>query len=275
MTLVPNGRTVRRMRAWATLAILVAASACGRPQYGIGRVVPHAPADSLELTLILIGDAGLPNPEGEPVLQALERELERDPERTVVAFLGDNIYPVGLEDTTTERGQVGLGILRAQLAPLFRTGARAVFVPGNHDWAAGDLTGWNDIVRQERFLNDVGGGQVVMEPRDGCPGPVVMDVDRLLRLIALDTHWWLHTGPKPGPDRCSPGRRRAWSIPSGRRSPRPVRAARWSSPITPSSPGGTTGATSTGQRTCSPSIRGRGSAASSRIRTSRGARTAT
>jgi hypothetical protein len=205
MTLVPDGRTARRMRAWTTLAVLVAASACGRPQFAVGRVVPHAPADSVELTLILIGDAGLPNPEGEPVLQALDRELERDPERTVVAFLGDNIYPVGLEDTTTERGQVGLAILRAQLAPLLRTGARGVFVPGNHDWAAGDVTGWNDIVRQERFLNDVGGGQVVMEPRDGCPGPVVMDVDRLLRLIAIDTQWWLHSGPRPGPDRCTPG----------------------------------------------------------------------
>lgn len=203
MTRVPHGRWGMRLLAAAMLAVVGAA--CGRPTFAVGSVVPHADPDSLDLTLVLIGDAGLPDPNGEPVLRALERDLARDPERTVVAFLGDNIYPVGLQDTTTEHGRVGLRILRAQFEPVLRTGAYAVFVPGNHDWAAGDLTGWNDVVRQERFINGQGTDRLRMEPRDGCPGPVVMDVGRVLRLIALDTHWWLHTGPRPGPDRCSPG----------------------------------------------------------------------
>lgn len=201
----PAERRARAAAAAAVLALALATSACGRQVYAAGSLVAPVPDDSLELTLVLIGDAGLPNPAGEPVLVALEREIARDPERTVVAFLGDNIYPVGLSDTTTAAGREGLRILRAQMAPLQRTGTRGLFVPGNHDWAAGDVSGWNAVVRQERMINREGAGLVGMEPRGGCPGPVVVDVGRVLRLIALDTHWWLHGGPKPGPDRCTPG----------------------------------------------------------------------
>lgn len=189
----------------AAAALALAGSGCGRPTFAVGRVVAPVPDDSLDVTLVLIGDAGLPNPEGEPVLVALEREIARDPERSFVAFLGDNIYPIGLVDTTTAAGREGLRILRDQMRPLMRTGTRGIFVPGNHDWGAGDATGWNNVVRQERFLNREGSGTVGMEPRDGCPGPVVIDVGRSLRVIAIDTHWWLHPGPKPGPDRCTPG----------------------------------------------------------------------
>jgi hypothetical protein len=198
-------RTRRATALAAVGALLLAAGACGRPTFAVGSVVGPVPADSLELTLVLIGDAGLPAPGGDPVLRALEREIAVDPERTIVAFLGDNLYPIGLVDTTTDVGQEGLRILRAQMAPLLRTGTRGVFVPGNHDWAAGDPTGWSNVVRQERLINAEGAGTVGMEPRGGCPGPVVIDAGRVLRLIAIDSHWWLHGGPKPGPDRCSPG----------------------------------------------------------------------
>ena len=34
-------------------------------------------------------------------------------------------------------------------------------------------------------------------PAEGCPGPVVRDVGTRLRIIALDTQWWLHPYAKP------------------------------------------------------------------------------
>ncbi len=205
-------RTIRASRL-AAAALLLGTAACGnlfgRPAYGIGTVSAPVPDDSLDVTLVLIGDAGQPHLPVEPVLVALERELARDPDRTFVAFLGDNLYPVGLQDTTTTDGQIGLTILRAQMEPLLRTGTRGVFVPGNHDWAAGGVTGWNDVVRQGRFLNSTGGALVRMEPRFGCPGPVVLDLGTVLRLIVIDTQWWLHQGPKPGPEECTPGTEQA------------------------------------------------------------------
>jgi hypothetical protein len=174
-------------------AAVLASSACGRPALGLGRTVGPFPADSVALNLVLIGDAGLPNPAGEPVLQALQREIAAAPEKSFVVYLGDNVYPVGLPDTLTEPGREGMRILRAQFAPLRETNTRGLFVPGNHDWS------------QERVINSEGAGLFGMEPREGCPGPVVIDLGNVVRLIAIDSHWWLHPSTKPGRDRCNPG----------------------------------------------------------------------
>ena len=198
-------------RSWTRSAAVLAgaaallASACGRPQFGVGRVIGPVPTDSVALNLVLVGDAGLPAPDDEPVLTALRREISAAPEKSFVVWLGDNIYPVGMMDTATAEGKEGLRIIRQQMRVLQETGTRGIFVPGNHDWAAGSQEGWQNVVRQERVVNTEGAGVVGFEPRDGCPGPVVIDVGEVLRLLAIDSQWWLHGGPKPGPDRCTPG----------------------------------------------------------------------
>jgi hypothetical protein len=66
-------------------------------------------ADSIAADLWLIGDAGLPNPAGEPVLRALTAEIRRaEPGLALVVFLGDNIYPNGLPDSRARGRRVSL-----------------------------------------------------------------------------------------------------------------------------------------------------------------------
>lgn len=52
---------------------------------------PPAP-DEITLSILLIGDAGEPQPR-EPVLDSLRRRTRAAPARTLVVFLGDNTYP--------------------------------------------------------------------------------------------------------------------------------------------------------------------------------------
>ena len=54
---------------------------------------------AIETTLLLIGDAGEPT-DRDPVLAALEREVSTNAASTTVVFLGDNVYPDGLPDST-------------------------------------------------------------------------------------------------------------------------------------------------------------------------------
>jgi hypothetical protein len=77
------------------------------------------------------------------------------------------------------------------------TGARGIFVPGNHDWAHSGPDGWDAVRRQGRFIERNGGPRVALVPAGGCPGPVSIDVESVLRLLVLDTQWWFHKGPKP------------------------------------------------------------------------------
>ena len=159
--------------------------------------VPPPPQEQRAATLYLIGDAGDPDSEGEPVLQALHRELVAGRGEQVVVFLGDNAYPRGLPRPGDRDRREAERRLTAQVKAITETGATGYFVLGNHDWARHTKDGWNAARRQTAYIDSLGGGRVRLLPGDGCPGPSLVDLSGPIRLLLLDTQWWLHSGPKP------------------------------------------------------------------------------
>lgn len=196
-----------RLVAVAVLGLAPAlATSCVRVRPEVITAPVPVPADSaIVWSVLLAGDAGAPGPD-DPALAALAREAARLPERTTVVFLGDNIYPTGLgsEDDPDRAEQEAR--LDRQVAVLRESGARGIFVPGNHDWAKGGPDGWAAIRRQGEWLRARGGGLVELAPAGGCPGPAVRDVGPVFRIVALDTQWWFHDHAKPASaDGCDPG----------------------------------------------------------------------
>jgi hypothetical protein len=180
--------------------VLVAAwlAVPGRPSADPGPPVASNPipeATDVETRLFLIGDGGVPL-ENDPVLAALSREVAADPTRAVVLFLGDNIYPRGLPVESSSGRKEAERRIDAQIGVVSQ-GARGIFIPGNHDWDKGSASGLAAIRRQGEYLRRQAAGRVSLLPEDGCPGPVVQDVEQRLRLVLLDTQWWLHGGEKP------------------------------------------------------------------------------
>jgi hypothetical protein len=159
--------------------------------------VPAIPRAQLSASVYLIGDAGAPNPRGEPVLQALSRELSDGPRERVVVFLGDNLYPRGLPAPQDPIRPEAERRLAAQVHVVTEARARGYLVLGNHDWARYGKEGWQAARRQEFYVDSIGLRLVSVEPGEGCPGPAVVDLGRELRMVFLDTQWWLHPGPKP------------------------------------------------------------------------------
>lgn len=186
--------------AAAALAAAVQFAGCGPTVAGLGKLSPHvAESDSLDLRLVLIGDAGLPAPGGEPVMKALHDELANDPAKSFVVFLGDNVYPRGMvRDSTARERRENERIINDQLAPLLSVGVPGIMIPGNHDWATGTAAGWEAVRAEEAYVNARGRSRVTFLPEGGCPGPVVLDIGETVRLIILDTQWWLQAGfPRP------------------------------------------------------------------------------
>lgn len=166
-----------------------------------GRILPPtragpAPPTDVVATVILIGDAGAPRASGEPVLQAVGRVLAHRPDTALVLFLGDNIYPRGLPDSADPGFPEAARRLHAQLA--LSSQVPVLFVPGNHDWHKSGPEGWARIRRQGRFIARESGERARLLPADGCPGPEVADVGSGIRLVLLDTEWWLFPHEKPG-----------------------------------------------------------------------------
>jgi len=197
---------LRRVTWIALLAVwlgLVALS--GRTPRGVAHAAAHElparceDAGAPDATLFLIGDAGQPRTPREPLLDALAAEAgERvhvlGAERVVIAFLGDNIYPVGLRAPDHPERAEDERRLNAQLAVVRSAGARGYLVPGNHDWDNGGAEGWDAVKRATRFVA-ARGAEVV--PPSGCPGPASAPLGARLHLIFLDTQWWLHEQARP------------------------------------------------------------------------------
>jgi hypothetical protein len=180
-------------RPWTLVSSVLLNAACAGTAVPYTEPAPPVPAAAVDVSLFLIGDAGEPAPPGEPTLAALRTAVSIAPGERVVVFLGDNVYPRGLPDSASPdraRAEWRLATQIAAVADL----ARVLAIPGNHDWDHGGADGWAAVRRQEAF---VGARGAALLPGGGCPGPAVVDLGPRLRLILLDTQWWLHGGPRP------------------------------------------------------------------------------
>ncbi|MEN9579125.1 MAG: hypothetical protein RJA70_2134 [Pseudomonadota bacterium] len=159
---------------------------------------PVAPTTrELVARLILIGDAGA-NPNDSPLLLTLEKRASLEPERTQVVFLGDNIYPDGLVAEDAPGYAEARRRLLNQIEAVAKSGAEYFFVPGNHDWARGAETGLANVERSAQFISKYGGPRGKQLPEPGTPGPHCLDRPGV-RLVFIDTQWFLHLGPKSDP----------------------------------------------------------------------------
>ncbi len=157
---------------------------------------PLRASEAPDVVLYLVGDAGRAVAACGPTLRRLGEAAARDAPRSIVAALGDNVYPAGLPPPGAKDRLEMEARLTAQLEAAGAAG-RGLVVPGNHDWAKWTEDGWNAILRQGEFVREHGGPRVSLLPAGGCPGPVVIDAGSTVRLILLDTHWWLHRYARP------------------------------------------------------------------------------
>jgi len=163
--------------------------------------------ENISYKIIFIGDAGEPAKDiKEPVLQALKTEASINPDSTLVIFLGDNIYSNGLPAEDDPDRKEYERRIDEQINSVVETGAKGVFIPGNHDWAQGNDEFWERIIRQAQYVNDKEIDNVTFLPINGCPGPEVLDIGDQIRIIILDSQWWFqdeHLRPAPNDSLCS------------------------------------------------------------------------
>ena len=153
--------------------------------------------DSIEARIVLVGDAGQLTNGHQPVVDAVINNVPLNKETTII-YLGDNLYKEGLPDNTLPTFAMAKAPLDSQINIAQGTDAKVFFIPGNHDWANGGDNGYRSIIRVQTYIDFLSNDNVVMQPRDGCPGPVAAKISSDIVLIMLDTQWWLQETDKPG-----------------------------------------------------------------------------
>jgi hypothetical protein len=154
-------------------------------------VCPGLVYAQVEHTLFLIGDAGEPFYDS-PVGTVLREKIAQTRNPSTVLFLGDNIYPRGMPPKGSGTRVEAESIVMMQVGWVRDTGARAIFIPGNHDWKKGAREGFATVLRQQRFIDSLRDDRISFLPRDGCPGPEVLELTEKVVLVIIDSQWPLH-----------------------------------------------------------------------------------
>lgn len=152
--------------------------------------------DTVQARMVLIGDAGALI-EGRPsVLNSIKKYFPLD-QKTTVVFLGDNLYDYGLPDETYRSYVEIKAALDSEINLINGTKARGIMIPGNHDWANGTSQGYENVVRQGKYVDRFSDKNMNYYPKDGCPGPVEIAISNNAVLVVMDSQWWIHTKDKP------------------------------------------------------------------------------
>jgi hypothetical protein len=132
-------------------------------------------------------------------LAALRQTLARQTTPFTVVHLGDIVANEGLaakKDTAlsqSEKGRADALIALVKGLPL----GKIYFLPGDKDWANSGRDGLKAVRRLEKYIEKQLPGQNAFVPTNGCPGPEVVDVAPLVRLVALNTPWFTHPFDRP------------------------------------------------------------------------------
>ncbi|MEM6523855.1 MAG: metallophosphoesterase [Bacteroidota bacterium] len=148
-------------------------------------------------TLYLIGDAGKRTDGQTATFQLARQQLEQTQGAKGLLFLGDNIYKKGLPLEGDEEREEAEAVIQAHIDVVKNLDGDFYFIPGNHDWAQGRMNGWDQIKRQETYVENLMDSANVFLPDGGCPGPVEVPLNDEITLIILDTQWFLHNWDKP------------------------------------------------------------------------------
>lgn len=174
-------------------------------EFPVAPGVPVPEPGNVDAVIFLLGDAGAALTGRHPLLGALKADVERwsaalrRDSAVTVAFLGDNVYPVGIRPRTDPAFPADSARLWSQFDLVSDTAALryktlGLFVTGNHDWgnSAGDDGFDRVLLMQDQIQIARGlGPYVALLPPAGEPGPVHRDLRRNVRIAFIDTHWFL------------------------------------------------------------------------------------
>ncbi|NLR91614.1 BamA/TamA family outer membrane protein [Flammeovirga agarivorans] len=138
-------------------------------------------------SIYLIGDAGKAQKD-DPVITTMMNKIDINDSNSTVIFLGDNLYPHGLEDINHKKRTEGEAILKAQLEALKGFKGQTFMIPGNHDYNRGKKNGLQRLRSEELFVNQLMGDST-FAPYGGCPDPVEVPLTDDVTLLILDTQW--------------------------------------------------------------------------------------
>src|SRR5690554_1337112 len=172
--------------------ILLIASACATytPQFKqVEKKSEYPTHKSIAKTFYLVGDAGV-SPMGgmSDALVIFKKYLDQEKKTgNYTLFLGDNIYPSGMDPEGHPRRKQSENMIDAQFKAVKDYDGHTIFIPGNHEWYNNGVVG---VARLENYVESLFPNQNAFKPSNGCAIESIT-VSEDIQLIIIDTQWML------------------------------------------------------------------------------------
>lgn len=162
------------------------------------QTVPVRPSDDHSLYLLyLIGNTGTgATDQRDRTLAVLKEKLDRAGSETAVVFLGDQLGHGGLPEINAADRTEKERDLDALMSVVSDFSGRIFFIPGESDYGVGDNR-LDALIRQETYIETKLNRGNVFIPDAGFPGPSEIKIADGMRLVALNTSWFLEENPSP------------------------------------------------------------------------------
>ncbi|MFT4667034.1 MAG: hypothetical protein ACI9VN_002634 [Patescibacteria group bacterium] len=122
-----------------------------------------------------------------PELDAIQAVLEKENNDFTILINGDFVDRNGL-GVKPEEGDLDK---LDRLINIVGEKGRVVFIPGDREWDNGGKRGLKKVKALERYLESKLGKGKVIYPQGGCLGPEVIDIGDKLRIVAVNTQWFV------------------------------------------------------------------------------------
>lgn len=204
-----NERFSHIRRSGVLLLALLGACNLAPPRLPAPQQIAAPDPSQVERVLFLVGDPGEARRDHYPIVPRLQQDIEWWAERlprdsaVTVLFLGDIVYPLGLHAPGTPEYPADSAVVMDQVrlvAGRFARQRRAqgYFMAGNHDWGLKtEREGYERLKNLDAFLaaaRSQTNAQVRLVPEAGTGGPYVVDIGEHIRLLILDSAWWIIGG---------------------------------------------------------------------------------
>ena len=140
--------------------------------------------ETIDQVVYLIGNTAT-REINESHLASLQAHLQREENSFTILHLGDITTP-GQTDLWDHELDLLFNLAGEQKH------GQVIFTPGDMDWDNSGVNGLKMLRRLEKQVEERQKGANIFLPSKGCPGPEVFDLSPHLRLIFINTHWWLH-----------------------------------------------------------------------------------
>ena len=140
--------------------------------------------ESIDQVIYLIGNTATSKIKSEH-LSDLQELFLREKNPFTLIHLGDILNPSDTAGSIT-------GIDPVMDFVQGRVNAKAIFTAGDMDWNNSGEDGLLMVRKLEEQIENLYGEQNIFLPSEGCPGPEIIDLTDNLRIIAINTQWWMH-----------------------------------------------------------------------------------